>query len=263
MHRNALSTQGDVMYQLLKYAIATACGLLAIALIVTGADAAPSLKITVYGGSGRIGQAIVAEALSRGHQVTVVARDPSTLTVSSDTLTVASGDVMDTDAVAKQIAGQDVVISAIGRGHGQVGGDELLVKTARSLVSAQRSLGAKAPRLIVVGSASAFGESRGVTAPSATPATGMAPMATSPAGAEAQKLALDYYRTVTDAQWTYVSPPQHIDPGARTGKYRISETQLVRDAQGESRISREDYAVAMIDEAEKPMFIRKRFTVGY
>lgn len=229
-------------------------------------QAAPTLKITIYGGSGRIGQAIAAEALNRGHQVTVVARDPSSLSLSGDRLSVVASDVMDTQAVTRLITGQDVVISAIGRGQGQEPGDELLVKTARSMVAAQRSLGAKAPRLLVVGSASAFGGGPAAPVASPPPEAAMAaaaPPATSPAGAAAQKLAIDYYRTVTDVSWTYVSPATRIDPGVRTGKYRISMDGMVRDAQGESRISREDYAVAMIDEAEKPAHVRQLFTVGY
>ena len=52
-------------------------------------------------------------------------------------------------------------------------------------------------------------------------------------------------------------------PGTRTGKYRVGKDHLLIDDKGESRISLEDYAVAMIDEMEQPKHHRERFTVGY
>ena len=63
--------------------------------------------------------------------------------------------------------------------------------------------------------------------------------------------------------WTVLSPSAHIEPGQRTGVFRLGSEQLLVDAKGESRISLEDYAVAMIDELEKPAHSRQRFTVGY
>ena len=78
-----------------------------------------------------------------------------------------------------------------------------------------------------------------------------------------QKDALDYYRTVTDVSWTYFSPAATIAPGVRTGKFRLGGDRLITDAKGESRISMEDYAVAVLDEAERPAHTRQRFTIGY
>ena len=66
-----------------------------------------------------------------------------------------------------------------------------------------------------------------------------------------------------DLDWTYLSPAAVIAPGERTGKFRLGKEQLVADAKGDSRISAEDYAVAMIDEVEKPQHIRQRFTLAY
>ena len=75
--------------------------------------------------------------------------------------------------------------------------------------------------------------------------------------------ALDYLRTVTDTSWTFFSPAANISPGTRTGKFRIGGDQLIVDAQGRSAISMEDYAVAMLDEIERPQHVNRRFTVGY
>jgi putative NADH-flavin reductase len=211
------------------------------------AVAAP-LTITVYGGTGNIGQRIVQEALNRGHQVTVVARDPATLTVSGSGLAVAKGDVADTAQVARQLAGQNVVISAIGLGRENTQGDDFLPRAAKSLVTAMRSLGNKAPRLIVVGGSSTLQAD--------------SPMTKRPAGVQHQQV-LDYLRTVKDVSWSYFAPAAEIRPGVRTGKFRLGKDELVKDASGKSSISMEDYAVATIDEAEKPAYNRQSFTVGY
>jgi uncharacterized protein len=74
--------------------------------------------------------------------------------------------------------------------------------------------------------------------------------------------ALEVLRT-SDLEWTYFSPAAVIQPGERTGKFRLGEDMLVVDEQGNSRISAEDYAIALVDELENPKFIRKRFTIGY
>lgn len=226
------------------------------------------LRITVYGGTGNIGQRIVAEALRRGHQVTAVARNPDKLTVQGSGLAVARGDVADGAQVATLIAGQDVIISAInvGRGDG-FEGDDFLVRAARSLVGAMRTLGKASPRLIVVGGAGTLEVSPGVTLMDqmqrgAGAGTGPG-NAGRMSGPQQQKLALDYFRTVNDVPWTYVSPAMEIQPGTRTGKFRLGGDQLVKDAAGNSRISIEDFAVAMIDEAERGAHVRQRFTVGY
>jgi len=68
---------------------------------------------------------------------------------------------------------------------------------------------------------------------------------------------------VSDAQGKYSFPTAKLEPGQRTGKFRLGGDQLLVDANGESRISVQDYAVAMIDELERPAHIRQRFTVGY
>jgi putative NADH-flavin reductase len=75
--------------------------------------------------------------------------------------------------------------------------------------------------------------------------------------------ALDYYRTVTDVRWTNLSPAGQIAPGERTGAYRTSLEELVIDADGTSRISAEDYAMAVLDEIEDPRHVGERFACGY
>jgi len=67
----------------------------------------------------------------------------------------------------------------------------------------------------------------------------------------------------SDLDWTYFSPAALIQPGERTGKFRLGEDTLIADEKGNSSISAEDYAIALVDELENPKYIRKRFTIGY
>jgi putative NADH-flavin reductase len=219
------------------------------------AQAAGPLKITVYGGSGNIGQRIVKEALNRGHEVTVVARDPSRVTEKHAKLKAVKGDILDAKAVARQVAGQDVVVIAVSfRGaNPDFAGYK---KAAESYVAVARELKAKAPRLIVVGGAGSLEAKPGVLVAESVPEAFKGEVL-------GQKDALDYYRTVKDVSWTYFSPAGTIQPGNRTGKFRLGGDQLITDSSGKSVISMEDYAVALIDEAETPKHVGKRFTIGY
>lgn len=153
------------------------------------------------------------------------------------------------------MAGQDVVVSAVSFRKPQPDYGAY-ARAAQSLVTALRGLGPKAPRLIVVGGAGTLLQSPGVLVADHIPAAYRGEVL-------GQKDALDYYRPVADVSWTYFSPAGTIAPGTRTGKFRLGGDQLITDEHGDSRISMEDYAVAVIDEAEKPAHVHKRFTIGY
>jgi putative NADH-flavin reductase len=80
----------------------------------------------------------------------------------------------------------------------------------------------------------------------------------------AHRDALEVYRKEGgELEWTYINPPALIEPGERTGKFCVGGDQLLVDGQGQSRISAEDYAIALLDEVETPKHVRKRFTVAY
>ncbi len=195
-----------------------------------------------------IGKRIMAEALRRGHQVTAVVRDPSKFTEVNQSLFVEEGDIFDPASVSKIAAGKDVVVSAYGPGRG---GPESIVEAAKSLVAAHP------PRLIVVGGAGGL-----------EVAPGMRLVDTPDFPAAWKGLALAHIEAYpvfqhSDIDWTYVSPAAFIEPGERTGKYRTGTSQLVTDENGNSKISAEDFAVAILDEVERPRFVRQRFTVAY
>ena len=210
------------------------------------------MKLALIGATGTIGQRILHEALNRGHQVTAIVRNSSRLTEQNPNLRVVTADIFNPESVAQAVAGQDAVISAYGAPHGQ---DQLLVDVARSLVQGVKQAGE--PRLLVVGGAGSLEVAPGVQlmdTPAFLPAW--------KANAQAQRDALNVYRKA-DLDWTYLSPAALIQPGERTGHYRTGGEQLVVDAEGNSHISAEDYAIAMLDEVEHPQHVRQRFTVAY
>lgn len=212
------------------------------------------MKIALFGAGGTIGSRIAREAVSRGHQVTAVARKPEQLTPPASGIQVVQGDVLDPASVAAAVAGSDLVISAIGPGLPD-GDPQLVVTAAHSLIDGVKRAGVR--RLLVVGGAGSLEVGRGmllVDTPGFPP--GWKPIAL------AHSEALDVYRTA-DLDWTYVSPAALIEPGERTGHYRTGTDQLLTDEKGHSRISAEDYAVAMLDEAEHPQFVRRRMTAAY
>jgi uncharacterized protein len=220
-------------------------------------------KIVVFGASGMIGERVLREALDRGHQVTAVARDASKITRSADGstggLTVAAGDVTDPESVAGLALGADVVVSAVAppRAAG-ADAEGALVAAANGLIDGLRPLGEDAPMLIVVGGAGSLEVSPGVRLvdtpdfPDVYKAESLA-----------QAAALEHYRAVVDLAWTVLSPAATIAPGERTGVFRLGHDELIADAEGNSSISAEDFAVAVLDEAESPSHLGRRFTLAY
>jgi hypothetical protein len=213
-------------------------------------------KIAVVGATGNIGRRIVTEALSRGHQVTAVIRNAAKLTDRPDRLSVVViPDVLDPEAVAAAVRGHDVVVSALGAGTSQ--DRSLYRKASDTYAQALRRPDEDGPRLVVVGGAGSLEGALGVRLLDSPDF----PEAYKPE-ATAHAEVLEYYRTVSDIRWTYFSPAAEIGPGTRTGSYRTGTDQLVTDADGNSRISYEDYAAALVDEIENPKHIRRRFTAA-
>lgn len=209
------------------------------------------MKIAIFGGGGMIGQRIVAEAQRRGHLVTVVSRTrPEDL---PDEVAWMRGDALNASDIRREARLDDAVVSAIGPSGDQP--LDMLASAARALT--QGVIEANHARLLIVGGAGSLEVAPGqrlMDSPEFNPA--WRPTAAAHAGA------LAIYRA-SAANWTYLSPADHIAPGERTGAYRTGGDQLVRDAQGKSFISAEDYAVALLDEIETPQHIRQRFTVAY
>jgi putative NADH-flavin reductase len=216
------------------------------------------MRVVLYGATGMVGTRILKELLSRGHTVTAVVRDPSKLKAQNN-LTIEKGDLLDADSIAKLAKGSDVVVSSYGPPSGAQGPDPAkvsqLVDAVRTLISGVRRAGA--PRIIMVGGAGSLEVSPGlqiVDAPTF-------PDAYKPI-ALAHRDAF-YVLRESDLNWTYFSPAMMIQPGERTGKFRLGKDALVSDEKGNSSISAEDYAIALVDEVEQGRHTKQRFTIGY
>ncbi|GGM74511.1 NAD-dependent epimerase [Longimycelium tulufanense] len=210
------------------------------------------MRIVLFGATGRIGSRVLAEAVRRGHEVTAVARDTGGL-VERAGVTVRGGSVYDKDFVAEVVSGADLVIGAISTRRSPEG---TLVDAVRLLLDVTRTAGV---RVLFVGGAGSLEVAAGrqlVDAPDF-------PGAYKPE-ALAHRDALEVLRGEGgEVDWSYLSPAAEIAPGARTGKFHLGGDELLVDDKGESRISMEDYAVALLDEAERPAHTRQRFTVAY
>ena len=207
------------------------------------------MKVVLYGASGNAGSRILHELQSRGHEVTAVVRNPEKLPAGTRSI---RDDLSSVDRIAEIIAGTDAVVSAYMPPSDDT--DQLVPVTGR-LVDAVRKAGK--PRLIVVGGAASLEVAPGVT----LLASGNVPAAWLPIATSHAKT-LELLKT-SDIRWTYFSPAGFFEPGQRTGKFRLGKDRLIMDDNGESRISFEDYAIALVDELEHPAHIQERFTIGY
>ena len=212
------------------------------------------MKIALLGASGTIGQRILNEAISRGHTVTAILRNPANSTIGGNGVNTVQGDITEPDSIVAAITGHDAVISSIGPGEGEE--TDLVAVAAQTLVDVLPDTGVR--RLLIVGGAGGLEVAPGVRLID-TPEFPEAWKGI----AQSQIDALDIYKTSDELDWTYISPAALIQPGVRTGKYRIATNQLVADAEGQSRISAEDYAIALLDQLENPEYLKQGIAVGY
>lgn len=213
------------------------------------------MKIVLIGATGFVGSAILKEALQRGHEVKAVARDPEKLPTHA-ALHVHQGDVYDVDQIARLVRGHDAVISAFNPGWNNPDIYNLQLKGTRAIIDGVKKAGVK--RLLFVGGSGSLEVKPGVQG---VDLPGFPVQYKQ--GALATRDALNMLRHETTLDWSVLSPSADLFPGERTGRFRLGTDQLLRDADGESRISLGDFAMAMINEVEKPENIRRRFTVAY
>lgn len=209
------------------------------------------MKVVLFGATGKSGSRLMQELVTRGHRVTAVARDVSKLPAVSG-VTVEQDDLSDAHRTAEVVRGADAVISAYAPPANDT--DELVGVTRRQ-VEAVRVAGVD--RLLVVGGAGGLEVAPGVSLID----SGHLPEPYLPIASSHVK-ALEVLRN-SDVDWTYVAPAAFFAPGVRTGHFRIGTNELITAANGESRISMEDYAIAMVDELESGANRRKRVSVGY
>ena len=202
------------------------------------------MKVAVIGGTGRAGSRIVEELARRGHQVTAISRHPDKAPKLAG-VTAKGADVHDAKAIGEAVKGHDVVVSAL----------RFADATPAELIGVVKASGV--PRYLVVGGAASLmaGGQRLFDSPSF-------PAAYKPE-AGAGIAFLDALRAQPGLDWTFLSPSAFFDGDQRTGTFRLGLDDLLVGADGQSRISFPDFAIAMADEIETPRHRRQRFTVGY
>lgn len=213
------------------------------------------MRIIIFGATGNVGRRTVREALSRGHAVTGVIRTKVEKDALPSGAVAQVGDAGSSESIAALIPGHDLVISAV---RPAVGSEDHLVAMTGVILTVAAEAGARA---IIVGGAARL----------KIPGEGGLTVLTKPGFlpsdvvdiARACQEQYEMVLTRQEAQWTYISPPAMMLPGERTGQYRFGDDQLVVDREGHSAISMEDFAVAIIDEAEQKNYARKAFTVAY
>jgi putative NADH-flavin reductase len=210
------------------------------------------MKVALYGATGQSGSRILKELVSRGHKVIAIARNPASLTDRGLDVLVRKDDLSDPQSIAAAIDGADAVVSAYGPPRDDV--DALVGVTERLIEAVSQRPGI---RLVVVGGAGGLNVAPGVTLLE----SGYMPEAFHPI----VKAHIKTYNVLRASKinWTYFAPAAYFEPGQRTGKFRLGTDELIANAQQESRISMEDYAIALVDELEQPKHRRQRFSIGY
>ncbi len=219
------------------------------------------MNVALIGASGFVGARILEEVLSRGHRVTALVRKPDALP-SHPNLTARSVDVLDSAALAAAAAGHDAVISAYNPGRAVPGGDEVTAQHKaghRAIIDGVKQSGVT--RFLAVGGAASLKTREGVEFLDSPEF----PQEFEPYKGGVRGTRALYYllKDEPSLDWVFVAPSVFLRPGERTGKFRLGKDHVLYDADGNSHISLEDYAVAMIDELERPAHHRERITVGY
>jgi len=216
------------------------------------------MKIVLFGATGNVGRRVAAEALSRGHEVVGVVRDPAATAAPDSRVRLVEGDATKADSVAEGVKGADAVVSAISpRPNARGLAAPSLVENARAIIAGLRRANVK--RVLFVGGAGSL---------EVSPGQQLVDQPGFPEAYKAEALegreALRVWRTQGEGlDWTFLSPAAEIAPGERTGRYRTTGDQFLVDAAGKSFITFEDYAVAVLDELERPRHVGQRFGVAY
>ena len=216
-----------------------------------------SKEVLLIGATGFVGSAILNELLNRGHKVTAVVRDPAKLEGKAG-VTAVKEDVANVDAIAALARGKDAVISAYNPGWANPDIATLITENYPRILNAAKQSGVG--RLLIVGGAGTLFCAPGlrVVDSGAIPEEIMGGVR--PLG--------DFYLNTlmneNDIDWVFFSPAGAFDEnGQRTGEFRLGKDDLIVDAEGNSHISVQDYAVAMVDELEQENHHKERFTIGY
>lgn len=217
-------------------------------------------NVALIGASGFVGNAILNELLNRGHRVTAIVRHASKIKASSPNLEIKEIDVEDIPAMIEVLKGKDAVISAYNPGWSNPNMYEDTLRVYPKILDEVKASGVK--RLQIVGGAGSLFVKPGLRLVD----TGTLPEAWLPGVKSMAKFFLETLVNERGLDWVFFSPAANLGnltTGVRTGKFRLGKDDLIVDEKGESFISVEDYAMAMVDELEQENHHKERFTIGY
>lgn len=211
------------------------------------------MKIAIIGANGNVGKVILEEALKRNYEVTAIVHNQAKYMNNQGGLKIIEADAFDETSLVNAIKGNDLVISAFGP---KLGAEDSLLSVTKNLINATKK--ALVPRLIAIGGAGSLYVAPGLK---------LGDSENFPADwkpiSSAHTSALELYKNENELDWTVLSPAALFESGSRTGKYKLGKDDLIVDDKGASKISFQDYAQALLDEASNPKFSRQRFTIGY
>ena len=215
------------------------------------------MKIAVVGANGNIGSRLLEEAINRGHIANAVTRSSEKLP-KNDRIRPAQTDVYNIQVLTSYFQGQDAIIHACAPSKDQSVQDRIdeQRRITQAIITATKAAGVK--RILAVGGAGTLEVAPGIRNMDRPEFP-----AACEGGAKSTALIKELLKEESDLEWTFLCPSHDLFDGERSGKFRIGLDKMLIGPDGQSRISIQDYAVAMIDELENPKHVRQRFTVGY
>ncbi len=217
----------------------------------------PNMRLVIFGGGGLTGRQIIEEALRRHHAVIAVDPFPDRIPIRNPNLTIIQTDVYSIDRISQLTRKADAVIVSHNPAFEEPNLSGSVLQLYPFILEGVREAGV--PRILFVGEAGTLYVQPGVMLMD----TGKLPDDEASGIRMLGGFYLDVLKYERDIDWVYFSPAANLIPAGRTGNYRIGENDLIVDANGQSTISVEDYANALMDEIDAPMHHQKRFTIGY
>ena len=217
-------------------------------------------NVVLIGATGFVGSAILNELIERGHKVTAIVRNLESAKVKNPLIEYVVADATNPSELARIAKGKDAVISAYNPGWTNPRQYEETLENYPKIVEGAKQSGVR--RLLIVGGAGTLFVKPGVRLID----TGTLPEAWLPGVKSLGEFYLNTLMQENDIDWIFFSPAGNLGnmtTGVRTGKYRLGKDDMLFDEKGESFISVEDYAVAMVDELEQENHHKERFTAAY
>ena len=217
-------------------------------------------NVLLIGATGFVGTAILNELIARGHKVTAIVRSMESVKVNNPKIEYVVADATNPAELAALAKGKDAVISAYNPGWGNPRQYEETLENYPKIVEGAKQSGVR--RLLIVGGAGTLFVKPGVRLIN----TGTLPAEWLPGVKSLGEFYLNTLMKEDGIDWIFFSPAGNLGnmtTGVRTGKYRLGKDDMIFDDKGESFISVEDYAVAMVDELEHENHHKERFTAAY